>query len=152
MCIFCYSSRFSPHHTHTRKITDFPYQLHFLEHFFQNYLYLFVLISLYNIKHLCFCIIDYNHMCIPDYINKASFRCSSFIEVVGIIVPFLSANRNNINQCCQDLYFHKIFIQISWRRQWHPTPVLLPGKSHGLRSLVGCHLWGRAESDTTEAT
>ena len=38
------------------------------------------------------------------------------------------------------------------RRQWHPTPVLLPGKSHGRRSLVGCHLWGRTESDTTEVT
>ena len=30
-----------------------------------------------------------------------------------------------------------------WRRQWHPTPVLLPGKSHGQRSLVGCNPWGR---------
>ena len=30
----------------------------------------------------------------------------------------------------------------SWRRQWHPTPVLLPGKSHGQRSLVGCSSWG----------
>ena len=39
-----------------------------------------------------------------------------------------------------------------WRRQWQPTPVLLPGKSHGRRSLVGCRLWGHAESDTTEAT
>ena len=38
------------------------------------------------------------------------------------------------------------------RRRWHPTPVLLPGKSHGWRSLVGCHLWGRTESDTTEET
>ena len=36
------------------------------------------------------------------------------------------------------------------RRQWHPTPVLLPGKSHGRRSLVGCSPWGRQESDTTE--
>ena len=39
---------------------------------------------------------------------------------------------------------------IIWRRQWHPTPVLLPGKSHGWRSLVGCSPWGRWESDTTE--
>ena len=31
----------------------------------------------------------------------------------------------------------------NWRRQWHPTPVLLPGKSHGWRSLVGCSPWGR---------
>ena len=37
-----------------------------------------------------------------------------------------------------------------WRRQWHPTPVLLPGKSHGQRSLVGCSPWGRWGSDTTE--
>ena len=36
------------------------------------------------------------------------------------------------------------------RRQWHPTPVLLPGKSHGQRSLVGCSPWGRQESDTSE--
>ena len=37
-------------------------------------------------------------------------------------------------------------------RQWHPTLVLLPGKSHGWRSLVGCRLWVLTESDTTEAT
>ena len=36
------------------------------------------------------------------------------------------------------------------RRRWHPTPVLLPGKSHGWRSLVGHSPWGRQESDTTE--
>ena len=34
--------------------------------------------------------------------------------------------------------------------RWHPTPVLLPGKSHGRRSLVGCSPWGCEESDTTE--
>ena len=37
-----------------------------------------------------------------------------------------------------------------WRRKWQPTPVLLPGKSHGWRSLVGCRLWGHTESETTE--
>ena len=37
-----------------------------------------------------------------------------------------------------------------WRRQWHPTPVLLPGKSHGWKSLVGCSPCGHEESDTTE--
>ena len=36
------------------------------------------------------------------------------------------------------------------RRQWHPTPILLPGKSHGRRSLVGCSPWCREESDMTE--
>ena len=37
-------------------------------------------------------------------------------------------------------------------RQWQPTPVFLPGESQGRGSLVGCHLWGRTESDTTDAT
>ena len=37
-----------------------------------------------------------------------------------------------------------------WRRKWQPTPVFLPGESQGLGSLVGNHLWGRTESDTTE--
>ena len=41
-------------------------------------------------------------------------------------------------------------LPLFWRRQWHPTPVLLPRKSHGRRSLVGCSPWGRKESDTTE--
>ena len=40
----------------------------------------------------------------------------------------------------------------TWRRQWQPTLVLLPGESQGQRSLVGCCLWGPTESDTTEAT
>ena len=39
---------------------------------------------------------------------------------------------------------------LSQRRQWHPTPVRLPGKSQGQRSLVGCSPWGCYESDTTE--
>ena len=43
-------------------------------------------------------------------------------------------------------------IQLLWfsRRQWHPTPVLLPGKSHGLRRLEGCSSWGGWGLDTTE--
>ena len=47
---------------------------------------------------------------------------------------------------CIDSYFQSIYIvlsSISQRRQWLPTPVLLPGKSHGWRSLVGCSPWGR---------
>ena len=39
-----------------------------------------------------------------------------------------------------------------WRRKWQPTPLFLPGESQGQRSLVGCRLWGRTESDTTEVT
>ena len=45
-----------------------------------------------------------------------------------------------------------LFTFLHWRRKLQPTPVFLPGESQGQRSLVGCHLWGRTESDTTEAT
>ena len=45
-----------------------------------------------------------------------------------------------------------LFTFIHLRRKWQPTPVFLPGESQGWGSLVGCRLWGRTESDTTEAT
>ena len=44
---------------------------------------------------------------------------------------------------CVDLHYPT-------QRQWHPTPVLLPGKSHGWRNLVGCRPWGHKQSETTE--
>ena len=45
-----------------------------------------------------------------------------------------------------------LFTFMHWRRKWQPTPVFLPGESQGQGSLVGCRLWGRTESDMTEAT
>ena len=58
----------------------------------------------------------------------------------------LSANSESFT-----LFLHfGLLLFLFRRRQWQPTPVLLPGKSHGWRSLVGCSPWGREESDTTE--
>ena len=45
-----------------------------------------------------------------------------------------------------------LFTFMHWRRKWQPTPVFLPREPQGLWGLVGCRLWGRTESDTTEAT
>ena len=45
-----------------------------------------------------------------------------------------------------------LFTFVHWRRKWQPTPVFLPGESQGRQSLVGCHLWGRTESDMTESS
>ena len=45
-----------------------------------------------------------------------------------------------------------LFTFMHWRRKWQPTPVFLPGDSQAQGSLVGCHLWGRTESDTTDVT
>ena len=51
---------------------------------------------------------------------------------------------------CRTPGFNPWVGKISWRRKWQPTPVFLPGKSHGQKSLVGYSPWGRKESDTTE--
>ena len=48
--------------------------------------------------------------------------------------------------------FLSLFTFMHWRRKWQSTPVFLPGESQGRGSLVGCHLWGHTESDTTEVT
>ena len=45
-----------------------------------------------------------------------------------------------------------LFTFMHWRRKWQPTPVFLPGESQGWGSLVGCHLWGHTELETTEVT
>ena len=59
----------------------------------------------------------------------------------------LMYSRARLSPFIVDLYMG---FQVKRRRQWHPTPVLLPGKSHGRKSLVGCSPWGLWELDTTE--
>ena len=51
---------------------------------------------------------------------------------------------------CRRLGFNPWVRKIPWRRKWQPTPIVLPGKSHGWRSLAGYSLWGHKESNTTE--
>ena len=60
--------------------------------------------------------------------------------------PFLSSSPNSYSSVFR--FLHVVRVQ-RWRRQWHPTPILLSGKSHGRRSVVGCSPWGR-KSRTTE--
>ena len=59
----------------------------------------------------------------------------------GLVVKNPSANGDTVPSLSQ---------KICWRRKWPPTPVLLPGESHGGRSLVGYSSWGHKELDTTE--
>ena len=76
----------------------------------------------------------------PHFTNgKAESQVVQNCEVSEIL-PYLHGNK---------LVRH-YFVELYRRRQWHPTPVLLPGKSHGRRSLVGCRPWDREESDRTE--
>ena len=52
---------------------------------------------------------------------------------------------------CEEVLIDAATSQL-WRRKQQPSPVFLPGESQGRQSLVGCQLWGRTESDTTEVT
>ena len=72
-------------------------------------------------------------------------------------MPSLGCNTYNLTLYVYDLILGDLCHSLSWdhhlrilKMQWHPTPVLLPGKFHGRRSLVGCSPWGRKESGTTE--
>ena len=84
------------------------------------------------------------------------FTCSSWLLEVGCVCNlFLPQRPQDISWGQLSIKPHrhcelKGVSKHRQRRRWHPTPVLLPGKSHGRRSLVGCSPWGRWGSDTTE--
>ena len=86
--------------------------------------------------------------------SKASIlQCSAFF-IVQLSHPYMTTGKNialtrqTFVVKVMSLLFNMLS-RLVRRRQWHPTPVLLPGKSHGRRSLVGCSPWGRWESDFT---
>ena len=64
----------------------------------------------------------------------------------GTVVKNEPTNTGDAKRCGFDPWIRKI----PWRRNWQHTPVFLPGKFHGQRSLAGHSPWGREESDTTE--
>ena len=73
--------------------------------------------------HSAFFTVQLSHPCMTTGKTIALTRRTFFGKVVSLLFNMLS--------------------RLVWRRQWHPTPVLLPGKSHGWRSLEGCSPWGR---------
>ena len=74
--------------------------------------------------------------------NYVQFN-TCLLSIIHYVLSTLQGTGNKIVILSFSLFFRQ-------RRQWHPTPILLPGKSHGWRSLVGCSPWGREESDTIE--
>ena len=92
---------------------------------------------------LCrFCLIYHSLNSLPLYSSQFNYLTSSLLAREQR--PCLK-----LIYCCLSNLLHSIRHLVR-RRRWHPTPVLLPGKSHGQRSLVGCSPWGREKSDTTE--
>ena len=72
-------------------------------------------------------------------------------DIPRLVLGPLCIHSTNVSPACSHT-FDPWEGKTLWRRKWQPTPVSLPGKSHGQRSLVGYSPWGRKESDTTEAT
>ena len=105
------------------------------------------------IFYLCleFCQFDYCvSQCVPLWVYSA-WDSLCFLDLVDC---FLFHVREVFSYYLFK-YFLRSFLPLfsfwePWRRQWHPTPVLLPGKSHGWRTLEGCSSWGCWGSDTTE--
>ena len=82
----------------------------------------------------------------PKLTRKVCFRDCRVIQPT----PKLRGCKQSVCLQCGRPGFDPWVGKIPWRRKWQPTPVLLPGKSHGQRSLVGCSPWGLEESDMTE--
>ena len=72
-----------------------------------------------------------------EYSGLISFRID-WLDLLAVQGPLKSLLQHHSSKA--SILWHSAFL---WRRQWHPTPVLLPRKSHGQRSLVGCSSWGR---------
>ena len=88
-----------------------------------------------------------NQSCLVDLIN---LKLLSPIPNMGF--PGGASDKESAYQCrrCRRLWFDFWVGKIFWSRKWQPTPVFLPGKSHGQRSLAGNSPWGRKELDMTE--
>ena len=87
--------------------------------------------------------------------RKGQSKTHSFLDPtrtgtfqVALVVKGLSCQHRNHKTRGFDPWVGKI----PWRRKWQPTPVFMPGKSHGQRSLAGYSLWGCTESDMTAQT
>ena len=95
-----------------------------------------------NIKNLMYLLFDIN--------STSSYLSDRCISGWGLL-RWLSVKESTY-QCrrYRTRRFNPSVRKIHWRRKWQPTPVFLPGKSHGQRSLVGCSAWAREELDTTE--
>ena len=82
--------------------------------------------------------------------NLTSFQISALPLTSFVIISELQKHSVSQWSPWPNSKNNSIVDYFMWRRQWHPALVLLPGKSHGRRSLVGCSPWGREELDTTE--
>ena len=95
----------------------------------------------------------------PHHSSKASILQHSAFFIVQFSYPYMTTGKTIaltiwtfVGKIMSLLFTMLSRLIMHWRRKWQLTSVFLPGESQGQGSLVGCRLWGRTESDTTEAT
>ena len=93
----------------------------------------------------------YSYLCFHIYLHLLCMYVGNPISYYAIWASPMALQVKNL-QCrsCRSQGFDLWVSKIPWRRKWQPTPVFLPGESHGQRRLAGYNPWGREESDTTE--
>ena len=97
----------------------------------------------FSVVNLSFCVLPkWSWKSTDEIHNLVALHVALELKCLYTVHPFSSVGICNPDMSSL-ISFYEIFIWWFRRRQWHPTPVLLPGKSHGRRSLVGCSPWGR---------
>ena len=114
-------------------------------------------------KNIYFCLIDYakvfdyvdhsklwkvlKEMRIPKHLTcllRNLYTSQEAIVRTGHgTIDWFQIGKGIHQSCILSLCLFNVYAEYIWKRQWHPTPVVLPGKSHGRRSLEGCSPWGR---------
>ena len=114
----------------------------------------------FKIQRQCFCF-TFNSPNLGQYpgIIVNSFTLKSvairIINLLFVLIHRFPGGTSGKEPTCQCRRYERLGFdpwirKIPWRRKWQPTPVFLPGESHGWRALVGYSPWGRKKSDTTE--
>ena len=116
-----------------------------------HYVYNCYVIVAYSLSHVW---PSYNPMdCSPPGSSVHGISQERILAWVAISFSrgfFWPRDQTHISCIGRQILYHWASREAWWRRKWQPTPVFLPGESHGRRSLVGCSPWGHEESDTTE--
>ena len=87
--------------------------------------------------------VDWLHLpAVQEILKSLSWRIFHFV-VIHTVKGYGIVSEAEVDVFLEYSCFFYDLVNVGWRRQWHPPPVFLPGKSHGWRSLVGCSPWGR---------
>ena len=94
------------------------------------------------IRGLTFWVDDAMLGCVPHKVFPTIIVTKCHLAFVYFLITMVMRDHSHDTMITRPQFIFYVNLLIPWRRQWHPTPVLLPGKCHGRRSLVCCSPWG----------